>query len=183
MHKVKFTEKMRTSRVAGGTHLQAQVNHLGSIISNHYAMTQPVEDFEVVVDFKKKKKTTEQLRGFYELLSQILPQYNERECECPEDQINKDDFKDFLKGIGGWQEEKGKAKATIFALHNFANFKRAYKGEFVSNEQLKNEMIEADSKTIISKSFDNITKEQLHIVICKIINWGNKNKYQFNISN
>lgn len=183
MHKVKFTEEMRTSRVAGRTHLQAQVNHLGSIINNHYAITQPVEEFEVTVDFKKKKKTNKQLRGFYELLNQILPQYNERECECPEDQADKEDFKDFLKGIGGWQEKKGRAKATIFALHNFSNFKRAYKGELVSNQQLKNEMIEADSETMVAKSFDNITKEELHIVMCKIINWANKNKYQFSISN
>ena len=80
-------------------------------------------------------------------------------------------------------KNKNWAKATIFALHNFSNFKRAYKGELVSNQQLKNEMIEADSETIVAKSFDNITKEELHIVMCKIINWANKNKYQFNISN
>ena len=78
---------------------QAQVSHR---LVDHLQLG---KDFSVEFKVESPSKSWFQLRGFYEAINQLLPQYNQRQEEQGEIKFHEHEFKFILKVVGGWYTE------------------------------------------------------------------------------
>ena len=107
------------------------------------------KSFYVEIGELKKDKTYQQLKGFYEALNQLMPQYNQERKDEGEIEFTQEEFKFILKYIGGWYKEIKNKKGVAMP---------------------------------ISKSFSNITKEEMMAVLKRIEGWAVQKGFSLDIT-
>lgn len=126
-----------------GNDLNLQIGYIQSLVRNRYAVEKEnMKPFTVVID--TGKKTNPQLRAFYEAITQLMPQYNDRQLMQGEKEFLNDEFKFILKYVGGWYKEIKNKKGDIVP---------------------------------IEKSFKNIKKDEMLIILDNINRWAIKEGY------
>ena len=79
----------------------------------------------VKIDEFKTSKSYKQLRGFYECINQLLPQYNARQLEQGKKEFFADEFKFILKYVAGWYKEIENKRGEIMPIEkSFKNIKK-----------------------------------------------------------
>ena len=79
----------------------------------------------VKIDEFKASKSYKQLRGFYECINQLLPQYNARQLEQGKKEFFADEFKFILKYVAGWYKEIENKRGKIMPIEkSFKNIKK-----------------------------------------------------------
>ena len=101
-------------------------------------------DFSMDLGKIKKDKSWEQLKGFYECITQLMPQYNNQQLDQGKMEFLKDEFKSILKCAGGWYRR-------------------------IEDKQ--------GDTVLLAKSFKDITKEEMIVVLNNIQKWAIDNEF------